>query len=331
MTKGIWKHRKYFKPEIDKLFQLTIGEGNTPCDQCKKLAQVLGLEKVYLKREDKNPSGSFKDRSLAFQLAAHLQKGQKNFVISSTGNAAISSISYCKTFKSTLNVFVSKKIPADKLLRLTEISGITKLDHSKLASKKDFQVRNGNIFLNFSNKPKTKSIRFAKKNKSVHLRGSNDDLATVGFKTISYELIDQAQDADSIFIPCSSGTSTVGIFQGYYDKKSTSIPIFINQTTKIHPMASVFDKAFEKTDTSLASAISDRVARRKDQVTQIASKSGGGGYVISDNELMTAQSLFQQECGLNLSYDPCLSLAGLMKALQNESSIKRPILLISGK
>ncbi len=328
---GIWKYNKYFDPKVKKNYRLTLDEGNTPCKKCFKLANILNIKTIYLKREDLNPTGSFKDRSIAYQLSVHYQNNKSSFVISSTGNAAISSISYCKLFNCYLSVFVSKKIPADKLLRLLKAIEIENFDHSILQKEDTQSITKDNISIYFSKKPKSDSIKYVNENKSVHLRGSNDELATSGFKTITYELVNKIKNMDAIFIPCSSGTSTIGIYQGFFDINKSSPPIHIVQTTKVHPMASVFDKNYSKTTTSLASAISDRVAHRKDQVVEAISRSGGSGLVINDDEILTAQSLLKQHCNIDTSFDSSLSLAGLIKAIKNESNIKRPVLILSGK
>lgn len=328
---GIWEHQKHFDPKIEKLYRLTLKEGNTPCEKCHQLAHLLKIQKLYLKREDLNPSGSFKDRSLAYQLSAHLQDRKDTFAICSTGNAAISTISYCKLFKCKLSVFVSKKIPADKLLRLLETAEINNFDHSILQQDGQQSVQNNNLVITFSKRPKSDSIKFVNESKAIHLRGSNDKLATIGFKTIAYELANKAKGADAIFIPCSSGTSTVGIYQGFFDINKLPPQIHIVQTTKIHPIASQFDTEFEKTETSLASSISDRVSLRKNQVVEIVTRSGGSGWVINDDEIMTAQVLLEQKCGIHASFDSALSLAGLMRALSKNLQIQKPVLILSGK
>ncbi|MBN2015527.1 pyridoxal-phosphate dependent enzyme [Candidatus Dojkabacteria bacterium] len=328
---GIWQYSKYLKPKVKDLFRLTLKEGNTPCKECAKLARVLNIEKIYLKREDLNPTGSFKDRSLAFQLSVHFQEGREEFVISSTGNAAISAISYAKLFKCKLHVFVSKNIPADKLLRLLDISNISDFDHSALQKEETYELQKDNLKLYFSARPKSDSVKFSNAYNIIHLRGSNDDLATIGYKTISYELVQEIKATDAIIIACSSGTSTVGIYQGFVDLGMTPPPIHIVQTTKVNTMASNFDRDFKKSDTSLASAISDRVALRKDQIIGIVSRTGGSGWVIDDEEIMTCQMLLAQNCEITTSFDSSLTLAGLIKALKNDWQILRPVLILSGQ
>jgi threonine synthase len=291
----------------------------------------MGLKYIYLKREDQNPTGSFKDRSIAYQISSYLQSGKKDFVISSSGNAAISAIGYCRKSNCRLHVYISNKIPDDKLIRVFETAYIEEIDFAGIRSREVKKINKLDLTLNFSSKAKSDALKFSRKKGFVYLRGSTDDLAPVGYKTISYELVKQVPNADSIFIPCSSGASTIGIYSGFYDVDKQCPRLHIVQTTKIHPMSSIYDQKFEGTQSSLSSAISDRVALRKDQVTNLVTKSGGSGWVVGDDELEEARRILFEACKIKTSYDSALSLAGLKKALLNKVDIKVPILILSGK
>lgn len=328
---SIWRYKKHLEPKVKTEHQLTLGEGDTPCIQCNKLSKALGIDTVYIKREDLNPTGSFKDRSLAFQLSAHYHKGNTNFVISSSGNAAISAISYCKLFKCQLTVFVSKQIPKSKLNRLLTAAEVTNFSNKILQHTDNATIRKNNIEIIFSQKPRSDLIKFLNKNKAIDLRGSRDDLAITGFKTIAYELVEQTKNIDAIFIPCSSGTSTVGVYKGFKDLGIKSPQIHIIQTTKVHPIAKKSDKNFKKSETSLASAIVDKVAHRKEQVLEIIQKTNGSGWVISDKKIKESQKTLQKHCNIKTSADSALSFAGLKKALTKNFTIKRPVLILSGK
>jgi len=322
---SIWK----YKFKIGKKYQLSLGEGETPITKCSSLKEFFKLEKLYLKREDLNPNGSFKDRSLAYQMSYYYQKGFDKFIISSSGNAAISAASYSQLFKCHLDIFISKNIPPDKFKRLLKACKVRNLDQITLKKKK-ISLKNINIFI--SKRPKSQSIKYLNINKNyVNLRGSTDPAAIKGFKTIAYELASISKKADSIFIPCSSGTSSVGIAKGFRDMGLKIPPIHIVQTTKIHPIASNFDNSFSKTPKSKATAISDRVANRKEDVIRIIQKSKGSGWVINDKRVLEAQNLLLEKCKINVSTDASLSLAGLQKAIDSGYNIKKPILIISGK
>lgn len=56
--------------------KLTLEEGNTPIEELE-----VDSVKTLLKREDKNPNGSFKDRSLAYQLSKHISDGKRVSVL----------------------------------------------------------------------------------------------------------------------------------------------------------------------------------------------------------------------------------------------------------
>ena len=84
---SIWKYSDDFIPQIENDFQLSVGEGNTPLESFPALATRFNLDNIYLKREDNNPTGSHKDRGLAYHLSYYIKKGYRDFVISSSGNS----------------------------------------------------------------------------------------------------------------------------------------------------------------------------------------------------------------------------------------------------
>jgi threonine synthase len=72
---------------------LTLGEGSTPLIASPRLSARLGVE-VWLKLEGANPTGSFKDRGMAFAVAKAVEDGARGVVCASTGNTAASAAAY---------------------------------------------------------------------------------------------------------------------------------------------------------------------------------------------------------------------------------------------
>ena len=272
--------------------KLTLEEGNTPVEEL----EIEGV-KALLKREDKNPNGSFKDRSIAYQLSKHISDGVKKFCISSSGNAAISAYAYSKLSDISLDIFVSSKLSAEKL---------SKLEGAKL---------------HISDNPKSDSIKFSNETAAFNLRGSVDDNAYIGYYSLAEEISEL--DIDSIFIPTSSGNAALGIHQGL-KKLGKHIPIYIVQTTKVCPIASLYDKEFIKTETSVVTCITDRVCKRKDQIVSLIKDSCGSGIVISDEEILEVSKKY------SLPINSSISITGFSKALKKGYTIKRPLLVISG-
>ncbi|KKQ36337.1 MAG: L-threonine synthase [candidate division WS6 bacterium GW2011_GWA2_37_6] len=318
---SIWKHDQ-INSLIDEKYQLTINEGGTSLIKIfldRQEQKELGIkdgktQKLYLKLETMNPNKSFKDRSLAYQISYYYSKGKKKLLISSSGNAAVSAAAYVSLTDMKLAVFVSNKVNKAKLERLNK-----------------FVSQNPNISLNFSMRPKSDAIKYSLNEDYVNLRGSMDENAVVGFKTISHELFEELTECDAIFVPCSSGTSTVGISQGYDDLKLKAPALHICQTSKVHPIAKNFDIIYTPTKTSLSDAIVDRVAKREQQVLDIIQNTNGSGWILSDEDIERALKFLKRKTKLpDLTYNGILSFAGLVKALKRHKQFTNPVCIISG-
>src|SRR5690606_41491710 len=58
--------------------RLTLGEGFTPLLGAPRLADALGLERLWIKDEGRNPTGSFKARGLAVAVARAWELGARD-------------------------------------------------------------------------------------------------------------------------------------------------------------------------------------------------------------------------------------------------------------
>lgn len=296
--KGIWKY-KHKLPRISPEFQLTLGEGKT------KLVEVEGIS---FKCEFENPSGSVKDRGIAYQLAKILERGFKSAVISSSGNAAISAAFYCQKAGITLYVYVSPNINPAKLYELEKYPcRITK-----------------------TIKPISSAWGLAKTDPAIfNLRQSKDPNAVYGYQTIAFELLEQKPETDAVFIPVSSGTAFAGIYQGF--KKLGRLPaLHIVQTEAIHPIAAIYDKDFEEKKKSLADAIVARFTDRETMIKDGIVQSRGNGWVISDKEMVQAKEWLKRN-DLICSYEGAAALAALWKARTKGYQYSYPVCLLTGK
>ena len=65
-----------------------LGEGGTPCVHAGRLGESIGLERLYVKIESRNPTGTTKDRMAAVLLSPFRELGLYEFTSSSTGNSS---------------------------------------------------------------------------------------------------------------------------------------------------------------------------------------------------------------------------------------------------
>lgn len=287
----------------------------TPLTLAKKLAKELKIQnQVYLKREDLHPLGSHKGRSIPTMIDQQIKNGQFNFVISSSGNAALAAAIYTKKYnqknkkqKINLQIIVGKNIAPEKL---------------KMIKK------NTNEFVQLAQMPNPKQTAFQlEKNKGCHwLRQSTDDTALIGYEKLAKELA-KIKNLQAIFIPTSSGTTAEGIYQGM-KKMHLKPQIHIVQTTACHP----FVDGDEHTATSLAGAIVDKIAHRKQNILKIIKQTKGGGWIANDTEITGAIKLIQKTEKIKVSPNSALSLVGLQKTLtKNKKYTGSIVLLITGK
>ena len=83
---GIWRWTELLPVEDDR-YRLTLGEGDTPLLPVPRLAASLSLDRVYLKDEGVNPTGSFKARGMAVALSRAAELGIREVVVPTAGNA----------------------------------------------------------------------------------------------------------------------------------------------------------------------------------------------------------------------------------------------------
>ncbi len=94
-------------------FGVTLGEGGTPLIHCQRLGAELGLEKLHLKFEGTNPTGSFKDRGMVLAVNRAVASGARAVICASTGNTSASAAAYAAA--AGIECFVV--LPAGKVAR----------------------------------------------------------------------------------------------------------------------------------------------------------------------------------------------------------------------
>ena len=94
-------------------FPLTLGEGGTPLIHARRLGAELGIERLYLKFEGTNPTGSFKDRGMVLAVNRALRAGARAVVCASTGNTSASAAAYAAAAGLPCHVI----LPAGKVAR----------------------------------------------------------------------------------------------------------------------------------------------------------------------------------------------------------------------
>jgi threonine synthase len=91
---GVWRYKELVYPDVPDEYIVSRPEGNTNLYPSTRLAKWAGVEKLYLKHEGENPTGSFKDRGMTSGVTQANLLGMERVACASTGNTSASLAAY---------------------------------------------------------------------------------------------------------------------------------------------------------------------------------------------------------------------------------------------
>ena len=316
----IWRYASFYQPPVDEAHRLTLGEGWT-----KELAlwedpslsprirgeeSGEGLRTLFLKREDLNPLGSHKARSLAYQISRLWAEGKKVALIPSSGNAAVAAAAYCLLAGMRLLAFVPPQIAPFKLAQLRRFGAEVIITSRAINAAKQVANKYG----------------------LVNLRPSTNELSIEGFKSIAFEIYEKLGDADAIFTFVTSASSLVGIgraFRILRDEFGVRMPqLHAVQAGQITSIAGHFDRAPQPSGRSIVGDLGVKMTRRTEEAIALIEESGGSGWVVSDEEIRASFAWLNRR-GIDTSPEGAAALAGTFKAAR-KLSLGRAVCLLTG-
>ena len=107
---GIWRWAELL-PVLSETNRVTLGEGNTPLLPLPRLGRALGLERLTIKDESGNPTGSFKARGLAVAVSKAVELGIHELVIPTAGNAGGALAAYAARKGIKAHVYMPRDAP----------------------------------------------------------------------------------------------------------------------------------------------------------------------------------------------------------------------------
>jgi threonine synthase len=108
--RGLWRWHELL-PVLDPIYQVSLGEGDSPLLSAPRLGAAVGLPGLYIKDESNQPTGSFKARGLCVAVAKALELGLREFVIPTAGNAGGALAAYAARAGAAAHVFMPADAP----------------------------------------------------------------------------------------------------------------------------------------------------------------------------------------------------------------------------
>jgi len=164
-----------------------------------RTAERLGVERLWIKEEGQNPTGSFKARGLCLAVSRALELGAEALAIPSAGNAGSAAAAYGASAGLPVHVVVPSDTPAPILEEIRSLGA-------------DLQLLDGLI---------SDCAKVVRQGVEQHgwfdLSTLKEPYRVEGKKTMGYELFEQlgGRLPDAIVYPTGGGTGLIGMWKAF--------------------------------------------------------------------------------------------------------------------
>ncbi len=269
---SMWRYAR-FLPYLKEDEIITLGEGWTP--------QIRLSDRVYLKLESLNPTGSFKDRGSAVLISAlHklIKKKKGRISEDSSGNAGASMAAYAARACLKSEIYVPENVSGPKLNQIQFYGAkVIKVPGSRQKVTEEAQkAEQGKFYVGHVLHP----------------------LFRDGIRSLAYEIAEQFKwdPPERVYVPVSAGTLILGLIDGFEhlakSKIITRMPkIVACQTEQVSPLYHRFMNTSYKPPrkiTSVADALVSVNPPLLDMMNKSLKRVEGNALMVSEEEILKA-------------------------------------------
>jgi len=306
-----WRYRKSF-PYTKKSDIVTLGEGWTPL--------IKFQNNTYLKLENLNPTGSFKDRG-STTLVSTLHKSVKNaegyLSEDSSGNAGASIAAYAARAGLKAKIYVPENVSGPKLNQIRLYNAeVVKVhgERSKVASE----------------------AQRTEKNK-FYVGHILHPLFRDGIRSLAYEIAEQFDwnAPKRVYLPASAGTLLLGVLSGFKHLITSSVietmpEIVACQTSQVSPLYHRLKK-LSYTPPAKVESVADALVSVNppllDLMTERLEEAKGDAIMVEEDEILNA---FKELANKGFYVEPssAVAYAAYKKQLKIEQASKEDTTVI---
>jgi threonine synthase len=301
---GVIERYRTYLPVTESTPIVSLGEGSTPLVFCPRLSKHVG-HAVFVKNEGANPTGSFKDRGMTVAVSKAMERNARGLICASTGNTSASAAAYAaRAGIPCVVVLPVGKIATGKLLQA-------------FACGAKIVALEGNF------DDALRIVRELGEEPGLAVVNSINPDRIAGQKTAAFETVDDLGDApDFHLLPVGNAGNITAYWTGYREYhacgKSTMLPAMIGfQASGAAPI--FHNHVVEKPET-VASAIRIGNPASWKQARAAIAESRGAIDIVSDEELLEAQTWLAQHEGIFVEPASAASIAGLFKCCDSKEA-----------
>lgn len=292
---NLWRYAEIM-PVQDARYALTLGEGGTPLLPASRLGKALGYNRLLVKDDGQNPTGSFKARGLCAAVSRAKELGASAVAIPSAGNAAAAMSAYAA--RAGLDAYVF--MPAD----------------TPEPMKAECRAYGARVFLvNGLINDCGRVVRAGAEARGwFDVSTLKEPYRAEGKKTMGLELAEQLgwRLPDAIVYPTGGGTGIVGMWKAFDELEQLGLigserpRMIVVQSEGCAPIVRAFEQGERHAQlwegaATVAPGIRVPVAIGDYLILDAVRQSGGTAITVSDEELLEGMRLAATHEGLFVS------------------------------
>ncbi len=287
-----------------------IPVGGTPLLPVPRLREALGMSRLWIKDDTRNPSGSTKDRASMLVVAKAKEYGLDTVATASTGNAATALAALAAAFGVRAIVFVPATAPEGKLAQMLSYGATV------IPIEGDYD----DAFDLCS----AACEEFGWYNRSTGI----NPFTVEGKKTAALEIARSLtpEHVDVVLVPTGDGVILSGVAKGFDDLRRAGLIDRVPRLIAVQPEGSAgIVSALRSGETDVtpirkASSVADSLTvgtpRNAIQCLARIRESGGAGVTVSDAAIVRAIGRLAGATGVFAEPAGAAALAGLDVALE---------------
>ncbi len=306
---SMWRYREWL-PIAGGEEPVTLGEGCTPLLHLSGLGRELGMERLWLKDESTNPTGSFKARGMSAAVTLARAGNAPQFTVPTAGNAGVALSAYAGRAEIPVHVWAPTTTPPRILEQMQRFGA-------------NLHTIDGHI-----GDCGREARAYAELHGAFDVSTLREPYRIEGKKTLGLEIAEQMgwSMPDAIIYPTGGGTGLIGMWIAFRDLidarwVSGKPPrLYTVQSTGCAPVVKALEHGSEQTEVwqdpwTIAFGLRVPGPLGGFIVLRAIRETGGGAVAVSDEALEEGARRIERNEGIDACPEGGATLAALEQLL----------------
>jgi threonine synthase len=278
--------------------------GNTPLLKVNILEKRVGINSIYIKLEQNNPTHTHKDRAASMIVKKAKEKKFQGVTIGTCGNYGVSVAYFCSLCGLKSRLFIPRSYDIPRLKEMQSYGADIEFVEGTYEDAVVASAKYAKLYEYFDANP----------------HGVGAEIAIEGYKKIAHEIVkDLGNIPLVVWVPVGNGTLLTGIYLGLLEKsvKFTLGAVSSkgnNEITESYiQKRRIGLKGSDLKETHINEPLLNWLPTQLEESLHALKDSNGYAYGATDTELVSASDIIKSSEGITTTPSSAAGLAGLLK------------------